>query len=274
MKKLSKGKAAGPDEIPIEQYQSSERACKELQNLITLMWETEDIPDEFVIGDMMMLYKKKSKDCRLNYRALGLLNHLYKTFSMVLLMRIVPFIEPRLSDMQAGYRSGRGCRDNLLILTMAIHHLLQETERTDESAGIITYIDFVAAFDSIYHSYMLESLKLYNVPLKYIRLVHAIYQHAAVRVRLQEIGGSRRYSRNIPIRRGAIQGDIPSPVVFLVALDRLLKEHGGIDTGLKITLDLVLLDLEFADDAALANDETETASQRLTTSTRNPDWQV
>ena len=146
---------------------------------------------------------------------------------------------------------------------MAIHHLLRETE-VEESAGIITYIDFVAAFDSIYHSYMLESLKKYGVPLKYIRLVSAIYQHATVRVRLQEKGGNRSYSRNIPVRRGAIQGDIPSPIVFLVALDRLLKDHGGLSTGINVTNELMLSDLEFADDAALANDDTVAASQRLT----------
>ena len=179
--------------------------------------------DDLVLGDMMMIYKKKSKDLRTNYRALGLLNHSYKTFSIVLLQMIVPYIEPNLSDMQAGFRKGRRCRDNILILTMAIHHLLRNIESKEHTAGIITYIDFVAAFDSINHSYMLESLKIYGVPLKYIRLVKAIYIRAAVRVRLQEVGGNRSYSRPVPIRRGAIQGDISSPVVFLVALDRFLK---------------------------------------------------
>ena len=261
--KLSRGKASGPDDIPIEQYQLSSSACEELHKVLVMIFETEDVPEEFVTGDMLMLYKKSSKDTRSNYRALGLLNHSYKTFSRVLLMRIIPFIEPRLSDMQAGFRSGRGCRDNILILTYAIHHLLQRTE-PGKSAGIITYIDFVAAFDSIYHSYMLESLKRYGVPLKYIRLVKAIYQHATVRVRIQEKGGCRSYSRNIPVRRGAIQGDIPSPVVFLVALDRLLKEHGGLDTGIPITNELTLSDLEFADDAALGNEETTSASVRVT----------
>ena len=210
-----------------------------------------------------MLYKKKANDDRANYRALGLLNHTYKTFSRILLMRIVPYIEPRLSDMQAGFRSERGCRDNILILNMVIHHLLERTE-AGECAGVITYIDFVAAFDSIYHSYMLESLKTYGVPLKYIRLVRGIYQHATVRVRIQEKGGVRSYSRDIPVRRGAIQGDIPSPVIFLVALDRLLKEHGGLNTGIMVTEELLLSDLEFADDAALPNEDTDTASNRLT----------
>ena len=191
---------------------------------MALIWENNEIPDDLIPCDMMVIYKNKSKDLRSNYRALGLLNHSYKTFSMVLLQRIVPYIEPGLSDIQARFRKGRGCRDN--ILTMAIHHLLENVQSTEQTAGIITYIDFVAAFDSINHSYMLESLKMYNVPLKYIRLVRAIYSNAAVRVRQQEVGGNRI---------GAIQGDIPSPIAFLVSLDRLLKEHGGLETGIPIT---------------------------------------
>ena len=105
---------------------------------------------------------------------------------------------------------------------------------------------------------------MYNVPLKYIRLVRAIYSNAAVRVRLQEVGGNRSYSRAVPIRRGAIQGDIPSPIAFLVSLDRLLKEHGGLETGIPITPELTLSDLEFADDAALGNTSTDDSSERVT----------
>ena len=94
---------------------------------------------------MNVLYKKKSKDDRKNYRALALLNHAYKVFAMILLMRIVPYIEPKLSDMQSGFRKNRGCRDNILILAMSIHHLLESAEESAKSAEIITYIDFVAA---------------------------------------------------------------------------------------------------------------------------------
>ena len=264
VKQLSKGKAAGPDDIPIEQYKHSERARHELMHVVTTIWNSEQVPDNLVLGDMIMLYKKKSKEDRSNYRALGLLNHSYKVFSMVLLQRIVPYIDPKLSDMQSGFRKGRGCRDNILILNMAINHLLQNATDKENTVGVITYIDFVAAFDSINHSYMLESLKQYEVPLKYIRLIKMIYNNAAVRVRIQGIGGTRSYSRPVPVRRGAIQGDIPSPIVFLVALDRLLKDHGGLELGLPVTPTLLLSDLEFADDAALANSTTVEASRRLT----------
>ena len=267
---LKSGKASGPDEIPVEQFKKSETACKELHLFLTKIWENEDIPSDFVLAIMMMLHKKKSKDDRKNYRALALLNHAYKVFAMIILMRIVPYIEPKLSDMQSGFRKNRGCRDNILILAMSIHHLLESAEeKSAKRAGIITYIDFVAAFDSIKHSYLLTALKQYGVPLKYRRLIQAIYNHAAVKVRLQEAGGVQSFSRDIPIRRGALQGDILSPEGFIIALDKLLKEHGGLDVGLPITPQLTLSELEFADDAALPTSNVDESSSRLTTLNEN-----
>ena len=72
--------------------------------------------------------------------------------------------------------------------------------------------------------------------------------------------GNKCYSRNIPIRCGVIQGDIPSPLCFLVALDKLLKENGGTNVGINITENLLLKDLEFADDAALPDRDIVTAN--------------
>ena len=121
------------------------------------------MPEDFVLAEMLMFYKKKCKNDRKNYRALGLLNHAYKVLSMLLLMYILPFITPKLSEMQAGFRKGRGCRDNILILVMTVHHLLKSAEQ-GISKGVIAYIDFTAAFDTISHSFLLQSLRDYEVP--------------------------------------------------------------------------------------------------------------
>ena len=264
VKHMKSGKAAGPDTVPIEQYKSSNAAKHELHSVLSEIWIEEKMPDDFALGDMLMFYKKKSKDDRKNYRALGLLNHAYKTFAMILLTRMLPYITNKLSDMQAGFRKGRGCRDNITILVMTVNYLLESAGNDIASQGIITYIDFTAAFDSISHSYLLNALKEYGVPLKYCRIVKAIYNSAAVRVRQQEPGGSRSYSRNISIKRGVIQGDIPSPVCFLVALDKLLKDHGALGSGLIIREGLMLSELAYADDAALPSKDASTASHRLT----------
>ena len=112
---------------------------------------------------------------------------------------------------------------------------------------------------------MIQALKDYGVPRKYCRLVAKIYERAAVQVRIQEASGERLLSRPIPVRRGAIQGDIPSAMYFLVALDKLLKDHGGnVSSGIVLTPTLVLKDLEYADDAALPDKQVNNASERLT----------
>ena len=74
------------------------------------------------------------------------------------------------------------------MLVLSIQKLLDDAEDELKSRGIFTYIDFTAAFDSILHSYMLNALVEYNVPMKYCRLIKCIYESAQVRVRLQEPG--------------------------------------------------------------------------------------
>ena len=112
--------------------------------------------------------------------------------------------------------------------------------------------------------YLLNALKSYVVPLKYCRLVKARYESAQVRVRIQEKSGNKLYSRNVDIRRCVIQGDIPSPICFLIALDKMLKDYGALHQGLHVSDSLFLSHLEFADDAALGNTDTVEASERLT----------
>ena len=112
---------------------------------------------------------------------------------------------------------------------------------------------------------MIQGLLDYDVPKKYCRLVAKIYQTAAVQFRIIETRGEKKLSRTISIRRGAIQGDIPSPVYFLVALDKLLKNHGRIEeSGIPIAPGLTLVDLAYADDAGLADTNVTKASTRIT----------
>ena len=85
-----------------------------------------------------------------------------------------------------------------------------------------------------------------------------------MRVRLQEPGGNRSYSRNIDVNRGVIQGDIPSPICFLVALDKLLRDHGGRNGGIRLGNTIKFSNMEYADDAVLPDETPASSSSRLT----------
>ena len=49
-----------------------------------------------------------------------------------------------------------------------------------------------------------------------------------------------------------------------MALDKVLKDHGGLNNGLQVMQNLLLSELEFADDVALATKDTESVTERLT----------
>ena len=87
-------------EFLLNNNKSSEVACKDLLNLFEQVWIDEQIPENLVVGEILMMYKKKCKENQSNYRALGLLNNGYKTLAVILPRRIVIYIDPKLSEMQ------------------------------------------------------------------------------------------------------------------------------------------------------------------------------
>ena len=61
VQKLKSGKAHGPDQTPIEQFKSSDSATYELFHLLSSIFETETIPTDFALADMLMQYKKEEQ---------------------------------------------------------------------------------------------------------------------------------------------------------------------------------------------------------------------
>ena len=59
VKHLKSGKATGPDMVPVEQYKASNDATVELFHLLQHTWNSEIMPEDFVLADMMLFYKKK-----------------------------------------------------------------------------------------------------------------------------------------------------------------------------------------------------------------------
>ena len=171
-----------------------------------------------------------------------------------------PFLEERLPDSQAGFRKARGCRDNVLILKLLINEVLKAGEE-----AVVTFIVYTAAFDSVSHRFLYESLAEANVPPKVCRIINAIYTAANGAVRIRQPSGQHVHSPTFSVNRGSIQGDIYSPSLFTLALDRIFRRHdthcnGVCGPPLHIP---PISKLEYADDAALANSNAEEASARL-----------
>ena len=138
LKRLGCEKTSGPDGIPIEVFKFSEVARDELFAFLQQVWEDEKLPQNFPQAKFVMLFKNKGshKDPS-KYRCIGLLNHSYKILSIIILMRLLQSSEGFLPDWQAGFRAGRGCRDNSFILRT----LCDRVMTLGESIAI-TFIDY------------------------------------------------------------------------------------------------------------------------------------
>ena len=166
-----------------------------------------------------MIYKKKGShnDCS-KYRAIGLLNHAYKIMTVVLLRRLVVECQDFLSDWQAGFRAQRGCRDNILLLRLLYDQIIRKKE-----SCVVTYIDYSAAFDSVSHKFLDATLAAAGASRKRRAMFRAIYAAAGGVARVRGTDGKIIYSGKFEVSRGVIQGDIISPVLFILALDQLMQ---------------------------------------------------
>ena len=167
-----------------------------------------------------MLYKKGDSDNPANYRCIGLLNHSYKVLSTILLGRINEEADGFLQDWQAGFRPQRGCRDNVMILRTLVEQVIAEGRKI-----ALTFIDYKAAFDSVSHKYIDAALHRAKVSPKTRAMFRATYRAANAITKVKGPDGEIIYSKAFPVRRGVIQGDVTSPIYFIIALEAILRDH-------------------------------------------------
>ena len=130
---------------------------------------------------------------------------------------------------------------------------------------MVTFIDYHAAFDTISHRFLDESLTTAGVQPKIRRIVKAIYAEATGMVRLRLPSGETLCSEPFPVRRGVNQGDIFSPQCFTLELDRIFRLHNitGQGIGGPSLGDVTASKLEYADDVGLLDWTAAEASERV-----------
>ena len=186
-------------------------------------------------------------------------DHAYKVLSHIILARLIPHTESYLQDWQAGFRQERGCRDNSTILRTLCQRVLQLGQ-----ALTATFIDYSAAFDSCSHKFIDNALAEAGVPNKLRSMFRAVYRSAAAYTTVSAPDNEQVKSDCFAIRRGVVQGDITSPVYFIIDLESILRRHDA-RTDKGVTLGQTIIHtLGYADDAALVDDGTAQGVRRAT----------
>ena len=156
----------------MEAYSASGRAAADLVDMAQLCFELEDVPDDMPVGEFIFIWKNKrgkSRDGTSQYRALCLGETAMKLVAAILLSGLITETQDYLPVTHAGFRRGRGVRDNCFVLRSLI-------DLAVELGGnlVITFIDLEKAFDTISHAHLEEALFAAGASVKSVAMFRAI----------------------------------------------------------------------------------------------------
>lgn len=243
-KELSNGKACGRDGLPSELLKYGGNDMMEsLALLFDKCRSSERTPHNWHLVNIVPIFKKGDKYNRANYRRVSLLSCVYKLYTRVLQRRLSAFLREHIVEEQAGFSEGKGCDDNLCIMTEVI-----ERKVANREALYIALVDMRAAFDTVWRDGLWLKLQAMGVPHKLIRILREIYSHGKFRV----VANGEEGADEEAVTAGVLQGDVLSPDLFKVFINDLPQFLAGAGcTGVNVSDMRKVILLLFADDILL-----------------------
>ena len=113
---------------------------KVLHSICQQIWKTRQWPQYWERSVFIPISKKGNvKECS-NYQTTALISHASKIILKILQGRLQQYINQELPDVQAGFRKGRGTRDQIVII-----HWITEKAREVKKNIYFCFIDYAKA---------------------------------------------------------------------------------------------------------------------------------
>ena len=111
---IATNKASGGDGIPVDLFKTlKDDAVKVLLSICQQIWKTQQWPQDWKRSVFIPVPKKgNGKNCS-NYCTIALISHDSKVMLKILQASLQQYVNHELPDVQAGFRKGRGTRDQI-----------------------------------------------------------------------------------------------------------------------------------------------------------------
>ena len=140
-------KASGNDRIPVELFQIlKDDAVKVLHSICQQIRKTQQWPQDWKRSVFTPMPKKGNPQECSNYRTIALISQTSKVMLKILQARLQQYVNGELLDVQAGFRKGRGTRDQIANICWIIKK--QEFHKNI----YFCFIDYAKAFDYVDHN--------------------------------------------------------------------------------------------------------------------------
>ncbi|KAF7236900.1 Craniofacial development protein 2 [Varanus komodoensis] len=218
---LSNSKASGRDSIPTELFKIlKDDAVKVLHLICQQIWKTQQWPQDW-----------KSK-----------------VMLKILQAMLQQYVEQELSEVQAGFRRGRGTRNQIANIRW-----IMEKAREFQKNIYFCFIDYAKAFDCVDHYKLWQVLKEMGVPDHLICLLRNLYAGEEATVRTGH--GTTDWFK---IEKEVWQGCILLPCRFNLYAEHIMRKAGLDESpvGIKIA-GRNINSLRYADDTTLMAESEE-----------------
>ena len=123
-------------------------------------------------------FHSNPKKCS-NYCTTALISYTSKVMLKILQARLQQYMNYELPDVQAGFRKGRGTRDQIANIRWIIEKAREFQKNTD-----FCFMDYTKAFDCVDHNKLWKILKEMGIPDHLTCLLRNLYagQEATVRI--------------------------------------------------------------------------------------------
>ena len=145
---ITTNKVSGGDGISIELFKIlKDDAVKVLHSICQQIWKTQQWPQDWKRSVFIPIPKKgNAKECS-NHHTIAVISQANKVMLKILQARLQQYMNHELSDVQAGFRKGRGTRDQI-----ANMHWIIKRAREFQKNIYFCFIDYAKAFDCVDHN--------------------------------------------------------------------------------------------------------------------------
>ena len=199
---ITTNKASGKDGIPVELFQIlKDDAMKVLHLICQQIRKTQQWAQDWERAVFIPIPKKgNAKEC-LNYHTITLISYCSKAMLKILQAMLQQYMNCELPNVQAGFRNGRGTRDQISNICWII-----KKAREFQKNIYFCFIDFAKAFDNVNHNKLWKIVKEMGTPDHLTCLLRNLYEDQEATVRTGH--GTTEWFQ---IGKGARQGCILSP---------------------------------------------------------------
>ena len=170
-------------------------------------------------------FHSNPKECS-NYRTIALISHASKVMLKILQTWLQQYVNRELPDVQAGFRKGKGTRDQTANICWTI-----KQAREFQKNIYFCFIDYAKAFDCVDQNKVWKILKEMGIPDHLTCLLRNLYASQEATVRTGH--GTTDWFQ---IGKGVCQGCILSPCLFNFYTEYIMRNAGleETQTGIQI----------------------------------------